>query len=143
MIALLVALAAAVSSWWLMANNCLTDDLMRGAASAYTSVGVTMFGFMLAMLAILVSVSDRRLLRNMNKTGHLQRLLANVYWTGGYFGVSMIVSLAALFLTGKLLGFFLGAATGMLAGALYRLFFVGRTFWRVLTISPSGETALE
>lgn len=143
MVALLIALAAGIGSWWLTTQYCLTDDLLRGAASAYASVGVTMLGFMLAMLAVLVSVSDRRLLRNMSKTGHLQRLLENVYLAGGYFGASMIASLVALFLSAKPLSYSLSFATGTLVGALYLLFFVGRTFWRVLTISPEGDRMLE
>lgn len=143
MLALLVTLGAAGGSWWLTQRFCLTDELLRGAASAYASVGVTMLGFMLAMLAVLVSVSDRRLLRNMNRTGHLRRLLEKVYWTGAYFGVSMVASLAGLFLSSQPLGYFMSFATGTLVGALYLLFFVGRSFWRVLTIAPEGDKQLE
>lgn len=143
MLALFVTLAATGGTWWLSQRYCLSDELLRGAASAFASVGVTMLGFMLAMLAVLVSVSDRRLLRNMNRTGHLKRLLERVYWAGAYFGVSMIASLAGLFLSSQPLGFSMSIATGALVGALYLLFFVGKSFWRVLTISPEGDKVLE
>ena len=143
MLAAFATILSIFGCWWLIHCPALDDATLRGVASAYASVGVTMLGFMLAMLAVLVSVSDRKLLRNMNKTGHLKQLLKKVYWTGAYFGLSMICSLAALFLTATPLIYSVSIATGALVGALSLLFFVGRSFWRVLTLSPDPSTPLE
>lgn len=145
MYASVITLISTLGCWWLLGctTPAIEDTTLRGAASAYASVGVTMLGFMLAMLAVLVSVSDRRLLRNMNRTGHLKVLLKKVYWTGGYFAVSMISSLVALFLSAEKLLYGISIASGALVGALFLLSLVGNSFWRVLSLSPESGTSLE
>ncbi len=143
MVALILSILAAAFSWLGMNRFCLSDGQMRDAASAYVSVDVTMLGFMLAMLAILGSVFDRRLIRNMAKTGHLRNLIKKLYWTGGYFLLSMITALLSLFLSGDILVVFLGGATGLLVGAIYQLLFVGSTLRRMLTIAPDGGGVIE
>lgn len=68
----------------------------------------------MAMLAILVS--DRKLIRNMNKTRHYARLLKRLYWTAGYYAATMFLSLFSLFLSGKILTLFAALSTGLMVG---------------------------
>lgn len=145
MIALIVTAAMAGATYWLLGcSGWLTDEILRQAASAQASVAVTMLGFMLAMLAILVSLADRRLIRNMNKTGHFTRLLRKLYIAAAYFGALMVVALICLFLQTKGLRIGTAVSVGLVAGASIQLLESGRKLWRVLELlNPRDSSPIE
>ncbi|QDH59502.1 hypothetical protein [Pandoraea pnomenusa] len=145
MIALIVTAVFAVGAYWLFGcATWLSDEILRQAASAQASVAVTMLGFMLAMLAILVSIADRRLIRNMNKTGHFTQLLLRLYAASAYFGILMIVALLCLFLQSIALKIGSALSIGLAAGAIVRLLESGRKLWRVLDLlNPRDRAPLE
>ncbi|MFZ5582591.1 MAG: hypothetical protein ACOZCK_08030 [Pseudomonadota bacterium] len=60
MIPILVSLISGVVAWFLIIKGGCNDEALHAAASAYASVAVTMLGFMMAMLAILVTIADRQ-----------------------------------------------------------------------------------
>ncbi len=66
-------------------------------AATLASVAATMLGFLIAALAILASVANMRLLRNMQRTGHYQVLLIRLLICAVAFGVLLAFSLVALF----------------------------------------------
>lgn len=68
---------------------------LRTAAGTLASVAATMLGFLLAVLAILASISGHRLLRAMIASGHYQVLLRRLMITSCAFAVAMIVALLA------------------------------------------------
>lgn len=139
----IVTVASAIGCGWLIRHYSIDEATLRSAGAAYASVGVTMLGFMLATLAILMSVSDRRLLRNMAKTGHLKQLIKKVYMAGSYFGFAMIVSLVALFSSNGLLVYSISLASGVLVGAILLLYALGASLWRVLTLSADSASPIE
>lgn len=75
---------------------CLENDALRQAASTTAQVAATMMGFLLAALAILASIANMRLLRNMQRTGHYQVLLARMLITSVYFFCALIFSMVAM-----------------------------------------------
>ena len=56
-------------------------ETLISAAPAYTSVAGTLLGFLIAAVAILTAVVNRRLIQNMVKTGHYRVLLHEMYGT--------------------------------------------------------------
>lgn len=56
-----------------------------GLASAVSAISVlaqvasTMLGFMMAVLAILASITNTRLVRNMQRTGHFHQMLISIF----------------------------------------------------------------
>jgi hypothetical protein len=66
-------------------------------AATLASVAATMLGFIIAALAILASIAGMRLLRNMQRTGHYQNLLARLMLCAAAFAFLLCFSLAAMF----------------------------------------------
>lgn len=145
MIPLLATVGLGLGTYWFLGGaTWLTDEILRQAASAQASVAVTMLGFMLAMLAILVSLSDRRLIRNMNKTGHFTTLLRKLYIAAAYFGAFMLAALACLFLECEGLRVGTSVSIGLLSGASFQLMESGHRLWRVLDLlNPRDNSPLE
>jgi len=103
-----------------------------------------MLGFVLAILAILVSLADRRLIRNMHKTGHFVSLLSRLFTVAIYFGFLTVIAMAALLLSGLPLRVAMASAFGVTASSVLQLALAGRTLWRVLErLVPKDGPSLE
>ena len=141
----ILSAALSATTWWLLGKYPSVDDnVLRTVAGTYASVAVTMLGFMLAMLAILVSVADRKLIRNMNKTGHFTLLLKRIYWAAGYYGATMLLSMTSLFLAGASLHIAGAVCSGLMVGATASLIHAMRKLWLVLTLlNPPSSSPLE
>lgn len=72
-----------------------TTDL-RQISSTAAQIAATMMGFLLAALAILASIANMRLLRNMQRTGHFQVLLGRMIITAVYFFVALVFYMTVL-----------------------------------------------
>lgn len=145
-VAALPSVLACASSWFswraLAASEGLSAELLFSIAQVYVSVSVTMVGFTLAMLAILVSASGTRLIRNMSKTGHYDRVNARFLVTAAFFGATLVSSLASLFLSTGLVKVGMSISTGLLVGAGWALMVSARKFWLVLklvSVDKSGR----
>lgn len=144
MIPILVSLISGVVAWFLITKGGCNDEALHAAASAYASVAVTMLGFMMAMLAILVTIADRRLIRNMAKTGHYDRLIHQMYWSSAYFGVATLGALLSLFMTGQWLTVGMAIDSGLVAGACYLVICVGRKLRTILRIiNPTSNIPID
>lgn len=120
------------------------DAILITVAQAYASVAVTMLGFTLAMLAILVSVADRRLIRNMGRTGHYKLLLQGLYWSAAYYAATMLISLVTLFFTDTYLRVSIAISSGSMIGATICLASMSYKLWRVLNaLVPQDRSSLE
>lgn len=85
-----VAWAAGHSVWyWSLLEGLQAGDL-RSAASLIAQLSGTMLGFVLATLAILTTVLDTVLVRNMQRTGHFRVLLRRMLCSIGAFGLATI-----------------------------------------------------
>lgn len=145
MFALLVAVAAALLSWQsLTAWTPLEAPSVAAVAGIYAQVAVTMLGFMLAMLAILVSVADRRAIRNISRTGHFRKLLIQLYQAAAYFGVTLVTSVVSMMVVGPYLPVVAAASNGAMIGATWLVITTGRFLWKVLALLlPEDGSRLE
>lgn len=91
------------------------------AASVYASVSATLLGFMMAVLAILASLSGHRLIKNMGKVGLYKKLLTVFYTTICCFGVSAFLSLASLFVLSQNAKWLVIIASGFMTGGAFTL----------------------
>lgn len=71
---------------------------LRSIASTFAGIAGTLLGFMIAALSILTAVMDRRLVANLRKTGHYDRLLHELYMASAMYLVALVLSLVTLFL---------------------------------------------
>lgn len=136
-----IALVATPACWWVFSTvDALTEAHLRSVIPVYTSVSVTMLGFTLAMLAILVSVSSTRLVRNINKTGHYDLVVFRLLVSAGFFGAVLVSALTCLFLFGK--AFVIGAAasSGLMIAACYALTISSYKFWIVLKLLHADKS---
>lgn len=94
-----LAIGAAVSAIAIYAMEQLRPDAVRTIASALSSIAASMIGFVVAAVAIVWSARDKTLLANMQKTGHYHDLVDELCYSVVLYLISMVVSVAALFLT--------------------------------------------
>ena len=141
---LVATVAGAYALWRLFTHFPIPDATITTVAGAYASVSVTMLGFALAVLAILISISDRRLVRNLARTGHFKRLTDGLYWSAAYYGVTMLMSLLTLFFQGVWMTAAIAVSTGCMMGATLSLGVMSARFWKVLNVCvPRDNTPLE
>lgn len=141
----IVSIASGISLWWSIAKWCPTpDSTLASIAGAYASVAVTMLGFTLAMLAILISVADRRLIRNMGRTGHYKTLIKGLYLTSIYYAATMLSSLVTLFLKTTSMQIGTAISSGLMVGATISLVIMSVRLWHVLNaLVPQDKSPLE
>jgi hypothetical protein len=128
-----VAVAGAVSYagfHWCVFHG-LADADLRTASGVVAQIGATMLGFILAALAILATVVNTKLVRNMQRTGHYQLLLRRMFVCVLAFGFVTLAGIAVLFVPKVETTYaYLLAAVGLFALTL--LADVSRKFWIVL-----------
>lgn len=113
-------------------------DTLSSAAGVIAQISATLAGFLLAVLSVLATIVNTRLVRNMQKTGHYQLLLHRLFANAAVFVVSMVVGMVAVFSVDScypimVLIFF--AIVG-----LVMLIDVASKFWMVLShLGPSSE----
>lgn len=69
---------------------------LRQIASTAAQIAATMIGFLLAAMAILASIANMRLLRNMQRTGGFQVLLGRMIVTAVYFFIALVFCMTVL-----------------------------------------------
>lgn len=131
------AAGAGILVGWLMrdrfppAGTAFDLSTLVSAASAVAGVAGTMLGFMIAALAILASIAGMRLLRNMQRTGHYQVLLARLFVASGFFALLLASALCAVFFH-PLVPWIWAAMFGLMTSAAIALFDAMRKFAAVL-----------
>lgn len=125
-------------SWWFEWSPSLPDrSSVLGFAGSVATVASTMLGFMLAALAILVSVSGSTLVQIMRRSGHYDDLLRTIFLGCALFLCIALGGFALLFGLAPGRGF-LATLLGLHAAALVSLVDIGRKFRLVLVnLTPS------
>lgn len=95
LIGVLVYISMGYCGWTFSPSD---NSAAASVASTYAQVGVTLLGFMLTVMAILVSVSGSVLLNNMREQGHYADLIGSLYW--GCVLLLAMTCLSILFLWG-------------------------------------------
>lgn len=141
MIGALSWITSSVAVWWGLSQwPHLDEALLRGLAGGYASTAGTMLGFVLAMITVLISMSDRRLIRNMARTGHYLRLLRGMYGCAIYFGAALAVSLPLLVLSGTPLRIGSAICSGLIVSSAVQLFRSGLKLWQILQLISNSYT---
>jgi heme/copper-type cytochrome/quinol oxidase subunit 2 len=66
------------------------QEIQRASAGIIAQIGATMMGFVLALVGILASLSSARIIRNMQRSGHFNVLLALLLITAFVYGLLTI-----------------------------------------------------
>src|SRR5437899_2263891 len=66
------------AGWHFEILNAFTGGELRNSVGVVAQIAATMLGFVLAALAILLTIAGTRLLRNMQRTGHYGHLLSRM-----------------------------------------------------------------
>jgi hypothetical protein len=89
---LALGIAMGAGAWFIAPE----DEILRTFLGVLAGVAVTLLGFLVAALSILVAVLDRRLIINLRKTGHYDRLLVELMHSALAFLATLVLALAAI-----------------------------------------------
>ncbi|RJX32328.1 MAG: hypothetical protein C4516_04315 [Oxalobacter sp.] len=127
----LVAVAVSFAAHYFGALDKLAAGDLRAAAGVLAQIGATMLGFVLAALAILATMSNSKLVRNMGRTGHYQVLLQRMFVCVGAFGLVTMAGVTVIFLP-VVTGVCAYVLSGFSLLSIVLLVDVSRKFWKVL-----------
>lgn len=81
---------------WGFAKPSFNVNDLRSISGTVAQVAATMMGFLFAALAILASIANMRLLRNLQRSGGYHVLLARILISAIYFFLTMSFSLSVM-----------------------------------------------
>lgn len=124
--------ASAIASHLLGIGITATDPAMLvSIGGTIASVGATMLGFLLAVLAVLASISHTHLVSMMRRSGHYDDLLYTVFYGCAGFFICLSIGIALTF--GLCPPNWLRTlVVAVHVAAFVSLMDVGRKFWLVL-----------
>jgi hypothetical protein len=148
-----VVLAIGAASAWSLghADVVSTGTDLRNAINVLAGADATLLGFLVSAGALLYAVANTRLVRNLQRTGHFNLLLSDLFWNSGLFLVSLCVCVAGLFVVApeapapadKLFAV-TRVALGLNVAAFLTLVPLGRNMWVLLAnLKPDGGPGLE
>lgn len=112
----LAGVAAAILGFLLL-DNTKDPQRLLGIANAFVTVSVTLLGFMVAGLALLVSIRGNPFMKRVEEMGKLPILYGEMYWCAALCFVSLIISIACLFISNGLLLWLVAGVTGVMTTA--------------------------
>lgn len=93
-----VLIAAVVGILFFHFSANFKSSQLLNVAGVLAGVSGTLLGFLITAVALLTAVMDRRLVANMRKTGHYQRLVSETFATCiGLFATTVLCIVALLF----------------------------------------------
>lgn len=118
-------------AWW--GVPVIQGEALRTVAGTYAQVASTMLGFLITALAILTAMINVKLLANMRKSGHYDKLVKELVFSCVTFLAVMVVCLVALLFSVQWVQFVFKLATGLMAFSVALLALVGRKFYLVIS----------
>ncbi|WP_200253949.1 hypothetical protein [Thiococcus pfennigii] len=103
-------------------------------SSTFATVSATLFGFIVAGLSVLSSLMDKKLLKNMRRTGHFGVLLRELYYAAMMFLGVLITSLITFFVDEKLLKIGISASVFLMSLGVVTLIKSGRKFHLIISV---------
>lgn len=135
---IMVFLTAMVIATWSRFVPLVAEASLSSIGGTVASVAATMLGFLLAILAVLISVSDKPLLKEMDERGYYRDLLKTIMVGCALFAVSIIVGFIFLFSTETPPSKFVNGTIALQIACAWSLFDVGRKLWLVFSnLRPS------
>ena len=136
---ILASIFLAAMIWHLDIIRDLSSADAKAATGVVAQISVTMLGFILAALAILMSIGSSRLVRNMKKTGHYKVLTQRMFGSLAAFGVLAVFGVMLL-LSPLLSTILMYPLIVLLLVSIFILYDVVRKFWVVLNHLDLSET---
>src|SRR5437016_1740825 len=91
--------AAGVAVYYFTRVGLVTEvQDLRAAVNTLVGASATLLGFLVSAGALLYAVSNTTLARNLQRTGHFNRLLEDLFIAAGAFLVALMVGMLCLFL---------------------------------------------
>lgn len=82
---------------WLSVTDAFLANSLTNLYTLIASISVTLLGFVLTALSILVAVPDKRLISSMKESGHYAELTNELFWTAVFMFAALLVSVINLF----------------------------------------------
>jgi hypothetical protein len=129
-----VGILSAAASYWYKKLPIIAGTLEQQITVLGTVAQVTasMMGFMLAALAILASITDKPLVKNMVRMQHYRDLLLTLFTASAVYMIAFLLS-GSVLIFGDFGFHWRHVLFGSLCGSLAALIQVGWKFWRVLS----------
>lgn len=125
------ALLAAWGRW-----DVFADAELATTVPTVVQVSASMMGFMLAALAILISIVDKPLVQNLQKSGHYKDLLNTLFIASVIFAAIFVLSSVVL-IAPVAVPHWKTVLLGLLFSGTFVLLQTGWKFWLVLSnLSP-------
>ena len=90
-----IAAAGAFALAWFDLLQPLQGADLRTASGVIAQVSATLAGFLLAVLSILSTIANTKLIRNIQKTGHFRFLLRRLFVNTAVLGIAVVLGMAA------------------------------------------------
>jgi len=75
-----------------------SDTNAVGVISTLVQISAIMIGFVITAYSILISISDKPIIKNMHETGHFKYLLRRLLNSSLFFGLALVAGLFILFI---------------------------------------------
>ena len=117
-----------------------SPDALVSILGTAAQVTATMMGFILAALAILASISQHHLIREMNARGHYADLLKTLFCAGALNTVGFAVACFTLTVGGDYWANWRAMLVGSVFGGIISIIQSGYKFWLTLkNLMPIGD----
>lgn len=110
----------------------LSDSQMIGIGQSIAGISATVFGAILAALAIVTALMDKPLLINMRQTGHWLRLVNNTLFTACAMLSSAIISVISMLAVGEHQRIFLSVSVAIVVAGFGLLLKTGYRYRQVM-----------
>lgn len=107
---------------------------LRGVVGTVAQISSTLLGFIAAAIAILLAIPDTKFTRNLQRTGHMQNLLGQMYWAAVWALCVVVTSVACMFLPAEAVATTAIAVIALLSATVIRLTLAGRRFYLILDV---------
>jgi len=108
-----------------------------------TTISATLAGFSVTALSILFAISDRKLMRNMQKTGHAHHILHLLFVVSGLFLLTLLLSMSGYLLDNNAADIITSASIALFVVSIVIFASAGRKFYSILVILDEVERESE
>lgn len=129
-------ITGAVAFWF---RDMVDPPVMRDVLGIVVQIGGTLMGFVVAAMAILMALPDSRFTANLRRTGHMQKLLNQMFWAAGWALAIIISGVAVMFTSSSALPYCAALVLAVMGATVARLIVVGRRFHLILEIMAENE----
>jgi len=148
------AAAGATYAFSTLTKSGSTFEGLTNGLSVMTSSSATILGFLVSAGALLYAVANTTLARNLQRTGHFQRMLGDLFFCASTFLASLLIGFVCLFLSvspssevsNSNIRFLVSSGAFVLVSSYAYLMLIplGYKMWLVLSnITPSRPGTLE